>query len=201
MTPSQLWNDHTFRVLLDDLFKARRDDQLGPLRLEAIFRYVEGTQASLTGRPPAPALKPAKSHFPVTEKIFDDAVRETTKIDSGVSAFQLEEAEEPVEAKSYLEARRAERQDPEATLKLAADIVQKAVEVGNWTADGTMVVRVPRKYVVSGLQAILKARRVPVSAISCSIAPKKTHIDVTSASAISGSVGEGNGGWDVLVTR
>lgn len=60
MNAAQLWNDHTFRVLLEDLFKARKDEALGPLRLEAIFRYVEGAQPVPTNRPGSQPPPPKK---------------------------------------------------------------------------------------------------------------------------------------------
>ena len=57
MNASQLWNDHTFRVLLEDLFKARKDEALGPMRLDALTRYVEG------------ATRPAESPIPSPQEM------------------------------------------------------------------------------------------------------------------------------------
>ena len=58
MNASQLWNDHTFRVLLEDLFKARKDEALGPMRLDALTRYVEG------------AMRPAESPIPSPQEMY-----------------------------------------------------------------------------------------------------------------------------------
>ena len=40
MTAEQLWNDRTFFTLLTDVWKARKDVQLGPMRLGVMLDYV-----------------------------------------------------------------------------------------------------------------------------------------------------------------
>jgi hypothetical protein len=49
MTPESLWNDHTFRTLLDDLFKARKDEAMGKIRLKVLLDYV-GLESGGAGR-------------------------------------------------------------------------------------------------------------------------------------------------------
>src|ERR1700751_2234402 len=41
MNAEHLWQDHTFHVLLGDLVKAKGNEQLGPIRLQAVLDYAE----------------------------------------------------------------------------------------------------------------------------------------------------------------
>ena len=240
MNAPQLWNDHTFRVLLDDLFRARKDNSLGPIRLHAILDYAQRN----ADVPPVSAFNPPRQKadpWPTP----DPALLPPIASSSPAAGFLLEEDEalapaipvmppapkpkrkyqrhakpeiEPVpepKAKgrrkktsepkappiSYLEARRAERKDPHASLKAAADLVQEAIKAGRWGADGSMMVNIPRTYVVAGLEAILKERRVPFSSLTVSLPPKQQKIDINSASAKSGAIGERTDGWAVILTK
>ncbi len=40
MNANQLWNDHTFHLLLADVFKVRKDATMGPIRLKILLDYV-----------------------------------------------------------------------------------------------------------------------------------------------------------------
>ncbi len=40
MNAQQLWNDHTFHLLLADVFKVRKDATMGPIRLKILLDYV-----------------------------------------------------------------------------------------------------------------------------------------------------------------
>lgn len=95
MNETQLWNDHTFRVLLEDLFKARKDEQLGPLRLAAIRRYMGET----------PALVPVgvakRNGFPPTRQVpinerpaLGQSFGQMQEIAGDAVAFSLGEASE-----------------------------------------------------------------------------------------------------------
>lgn len=219
MNAGQLWNDHTFRVLLEDLFKARKDEALGPLRLEAIFRYVEGTQPApvqeyRTQSVPKDLRKPMQEGgvFPVAILPGKDRAQVSgptvipgrEPVDGPGGAFELSEPEEgpagPQTAAQYLAQQLEERKrrDPNESLKKAADIVEAALEK---SGDSVLNVRVPRNYVVAGLEAILKERRVAFSSLSCAIQPKQVHLDTKSAAALSGAAGEGSGGWLITVQR
>ncbi len=208
MNAGQLWNDHTFRVLLEDLFKARKDEALGPLRLEAIFRYVEGTQPIPDGRagrpqPPAPRRLMSDPAKPQVEP-GPTVIPGREPVDGPGGAFELSEPEDgpqgPQPAAQYLAQQLEERKrrDPNESLKKAADIVEAALEK---SGDSVLNVRVPRNYVVAGLEAILKERRVAFSSLSCAIQPKQVHLDTKSAAALSGAAGEGSGGWLITVQR
>ena len=212
MNAPQLWNDHTFRVLLDDLFRARKDNSLGPIRLQAIMDYaermagVEGPSAQpLTARTMAPGFvlddddSSEEATPPIPPRSAPSSLPSAKSKKPSASSHQKEPIAAP--PKSYLEARRAERKDPNASLREAADLVQEAIKAGRWDASGTMVVNIPRTYVVAGLEAILKERRVPFSSLTVSLPPKQQKIDIESASARSGSAGERTGGWAIVLTK
>lgn len=238
MNAPQFWNDHTFRVLLDDLFRARKDNSLGPIRLHAILDYaqrnsdvppVSAFNPLLQKVDPWPTPDPAlASSAPTAGFLLEDSEDEALAPPIPVmppspkpkrkyqrhAKPEIEPVPEP-KAKgrrkktsepnappiSYLEARRAERKDPHASLKAAADLVQEAIKAGRWGADGSMMVNIPRTYVVAGLEAILKERRVPFSSLTVSLPPKQQKIDINSASAKSGAIGERTDGWAVILTK
>lgn len=111
MNPSQLWNDHTLRVLLKDLFKARNDDQLGPMRLEALKRYMDLTEPRYINGARNPAAPVPRETMPPERRLvarppdfeFEPAEPELDlgsipKAEVG-SGFDLEEME-PVQERS-----------------------------------------------------------------------------------------------------
>ena len=45
MNAAELWQDPTFKILFDDLVKAKKNEQLAPIRLQALINYVGPTMA------------------------------------------------------------------------------------------------------------------------------------------------------------
>lgn len=96
MTPEQLWNDHTFRTLLNDLFKARKDAAMGPMRLQVLLGYIDPrkTQApqahvpeTSAGPHPGPKTQPYAGPNPFEQPLTDEQ-----KIKPDLEATQAEAA-------------------------------------------------------------------------------------------------------------
>ena len=140
MDAGLIWNDHTARVLLADLYRSRKDDKLGPMRLQAFLDYVGKEPEVARGLP----------------KAYKEAVARTARaVEPRQPGLVLEEGE-PI-APGYVEAQRKLRGDPEAALRRTADVVKAAVSGGQaWGPDGTMEIIIPRDYVTSGLKELLK---------------------------------------------
>lgn len=52
MTLEQLWEQHTFQVLLADLFKARKDPAMGQMRLKVLLDYLADKGLGAKVEPP-----------------------------------------------------------------------------------------------------------------------------------------------------
>ena len=222
MNAAQLWNDHTFRVLLEDLFKARKDETMGPLRLEAIFRYVEGTQPVPTGGP-GPQPPPKKLIDPRKEIREQEFI--TAPVDGPSGAFVLEEDPAPLEApvqeapgkpvtaKGYLQDRLDERkarsQQGLAALSAAADILQAAIQDrAGWDGEGNKQVPLPKGTLVAGLEKMLRERNLPFTAIAFSMPPRQQAIPkavegmtLEAAQRVSGGQGERSTGIMAVISR
>ena len=90
MTPEQLWNDRTFFTLLTDVWKARKDATLGPVRLQVLLGYIgqnvaAKSQASITEAP-----APFKQQY-IGPNPFEP-LREDEKIKVDLEATQAEAA-------------------------------------------------------------------------------------------------------------
>ena len=189
MNAVQLWNDHSFRVLLDDLFKARRDEQLGPMRLEVLMRYVGGMIPA--SAPPVPA-------------------RTQVRQPEGGIALSGEAEEAPTSGStlSYLEQQIASRPKAGEILGQAADIVQKAIEAGGWDATGTLRVRLPRNMMLPGLKEALRQRRLSFTDMTFSMPPANGKISdsvkgmsLEAAENASGAQGVQTSGAEIVITR
>ncbi len=252
MNGAELYNDHTLHILLDDLVKARKSPDLGPIRLQAFLDYAEkksvepGRREMLSPvmaqaddsvirqrrlaievpRSYAETVNlPAQAALPEDQAALIQAVPEAPKKKRGrpkgapkppktpkpKAGFAIaEDNAKPEDLRHYLADRMAERKDPQATLKEAADIVEAALKQGNWSAEGTMSIPIPRGLVVSGLGAILKHRKVNFTDLVVSMPPANTHIPVKSYAGLNpdsdekkmhGAAGERTAGWIVLVTK
>jgi hypothetical protein len=245
MNGAELFNDHTLHILLDDLVKARKSPELGPIRLQAFLDYAEkksggpfepvvrmvqlqqeplkstakrlkaqraqfvaDNAALLAAEPEAPPkrTKPKKkAEFKPLLQVKEEAL-------PGGFMGEDDAAEAAVAPKfvGYLEQQRALRPDPIASLKQAADIVEAAIKENRWDGQGQMQVLLPKRMVVSGLEAILKDRRVPFTKLIVSLPPKNAEISAKTFQGLNpgadenrmrGAQGEKTAGWSVLVMK
>lgn len=143
----QLWNDFGFRQLLNDLFKARKDAELGPMRLGIILQYVQSKGSTGLVAPnkgiPAPASKPKEPAIELTD-------------------------EERTQLRAQVEA---EKRDPMASANEAADIVANSIKEGKWQADGSMTVLLRSDRPTGQLKELLKERGIHVSGLQVGLDP------------------------------
>ena len=222
-TAEELWENHTFRVLLEDLYKARKDEALGPMRLEAVLAYAGRSAAP--GKS-APAEAPRKSELPAVTEVLEVVERPETaptpgrrkkKVSKAPAGIAEEEdnpkrkltPQEKMTWGDYLNARRAERRDPNADLRKWAQMVVDAVK------GGKTQIRLPRTAQTQGLEAILKAEfHLPFSRLTCTLPPKQTQFsapalssdqldayDASPQSEALGAKGAQSDGWVIDVIR
>ena len=260
MNGAELFNDHTLHILLDDLVKARKSPELGPIRLQAFLDYAEKKShqerekvlpAELVGvRPRTLGQSKSRAYSKSAQKRLREQLDDSNMdaMASEQDAFFAAEPEAPPkrrtpkkkaefkpllkvkdeplpggfvgedegEAKEapkfvgYLESQRALRPDPIASLKQAADIVEAAIKENRWDGQGQMQVLLPKRMVVSGLEAILKDRRVPFTKLIVSLPPKNAEISAKTFQGLHpgadenrmrGAQGEKTAGWSVLVMK
>ncbi|MBU6231475.1 hypothetical protein KGP36_02300 [Patescibacteria group bacterium] len=205
--PHDLWNDHTFRTLLDDLFKARRDDALGPVRLSMLLQYAG---QNVTSPPRAvrtdygvQTVPHIPSPTPPPMSIGDVA----TDLPPGFIPLEADgpaSTEEIKTFKQYADQQIKGRPAPDAKLREVAAKVAQHLETGAWDANGQMTIRLPRYTQTAGLEAILKREfKSRFSHVDMSLPPKNTTINGNSpsASAVNGSQGESVDGWVLLFHR
>lgn len=234
MNGAELFNDHTLHILLDDLVKARKSQELGPIRLQAFLDYAEkksGQTAPAYARSgqrrlqevlveanenaallaAEPEVAP-KRRTPKKKAAFKPLLQVKDEPLPGGFMGEDDAAEAAVAPKfvGYLEQQRALRPDPIASLKQAADIVEAAIKENRWDGQGQMQVLLPKRMVVSGLEAILKDRRVPFTKLIVSLPPKNVEISaktfqglhpVADENRMRGAQGEKTAGWAVLVMK
>lgn len=215
-TPEALWNNHTFHVLLADLWKARKDAGLGPVRLKVLLDYIGAAQAAVPAA--QPKVVPAADDLTLRKAALAKEAEELACLEAesvalmGTETVTAEEAaEEVLEPKAapkdekpkpltvkekqtwggYLDARRAERKEPLAALRATAKTVAAKIVAGE------RVIRLPRSAQTAGLEAILKAefREAAFTSLSISLPPKKQQIDKLTP----GSAGEQTSGWLITV--
>ncbi|MDE2102488.1 MAG: hypothetical protein KGL39_34900 [Patescibacteria group bacterium] len=247
MNATELFNDHTLHILLDDLVKARKSADLGPIRLQAFLDYAEKKSGTVVveghrqepRRPAAPraAAAPARprAHQAAAPAAPGDGEAANLLMETEPEAapkrrtsrkkapfnpiikdadlppgFADPDEAAPAPAQGYLAARMAERKDPIASLKQAADIVEAAIKENRWDAQGQMQVLLPKGMVVSGLEAILKDRRAAFTKLIVSLPPKNAEISAKTFAGLHpgvdekrmrGAQGERTAGWAVLVMK
>lgn len=146
----ELWNDHTFRVLLEDLVKARKNDDLAKLRLNTLLEYIAPS-----------ALTPAVRPMPSRQAQFVPGLSVVDPPAGAVSSAEVlppepEDTTLPATFKDYVNARIAERGDPNAKLRETARLVAEQLSKGRWAGDGTLTVRLPRTAHPIGIEGILR---------------------------------------------
>ncbi len=97
MTNQDLFNDRTFSTLLGDLWKARKDAALGPVRLAVLLDYADKAR----GTAPAPAAVPvaaghdAKEELPPIGKGFAPPKPEEQAAKWATRAWEIAKATPP----------------------------------------------------------------------------------------------------------
>lgn len=203
MTHAELWNDHTFRTLLDDVFKARKDPEMGPLRLKVAMDYVAAkgiVEAPAHVRNDLqrviPKPKPQVPVVPIATVLTPEPISmEESQEESSLNAsgFTLTEEEEQAELEEaepqprkkavaessigYVDRMRAQRKNPNIELNKVADVVIAAMNKGAWDANGQMQVQVPKGVSILGLQPLLRERGAVFTAFSASMAMSKQTMD------------------------
>lgn len=192
MTAAELWNDHTFRVLLQDMYKARKDDTMGPMRLDALMMYAA---QKLYWRPSEPpVLVPETKSLEQQRQVLRDT---------------LNEGEPPPPATlDYLAAQIAARPKPGQVLEEAANFVSKVMATGQWDGSGTMRVRVPKTFLLPGLKDALRQRRLQFTDMTFSMPPADGKIpdsvrqmSLDAAEGASGAQGARTSGAEIVITR
>ena len=74
MTPQELWNDRTFFTLLTDVWKARKDSELGPVRLQVLLSYV-GANGGIKPATMAPSVIQAPTREPNTNLLESEKIK------------------------------------------------------------------------------------------------------------------------------
>ena len=214
MNATELWNDHTFRVLLDDVFKARKDAVMGPMRLEVAMNYA----ASKLNVPPVETIQ--------RNKMADLALEVSARpqvpgyVDEPLPGFAVDDDEpsEPEAPKAvkgtkkalgYVEQQRALRKNPNIELFKAADIVEAAIKKGGWDAGGNLRIPIPKGMSVVGLEAVLRERRLPFTSFMSSLPLKNETMDASlwkmsesAAEQISGAQGQKTtAGWVIVLSK
>jgi hypothetical protein len=179
VTPTELFNDRTFFTLFTDAYKARKDSELGPIRLEVMIEYLKrvGLMAETS-----PALKVVKK----SDGTFD------VKAENEPKKITKEEIAE-IDRLNALNAT-----DPLKARKEACDVVEAAIKDANvekkWTPQGTIVVQMKRSRPVQNLLEDLKTRGVHVSGL----VPGLPMQGGLSSSITDGSE---NSMWAIVVTK
>ena len=65
MTAAQFWESHTFHMLFADLVKARKDAELGPIRLQVLMDWM-GKQAGPQAAPARESVQAILNNKPMT---------------------------------------------------------------------------------------------------------------------------------------
>ena len=219
MTTNDLWDNHTFRVLLDDLYKARKDDALGPIRLEAVLNFIDPCKTQLVPR--KPMVEPFKT--PMQEGgVLPIHISKPRGVIEPKSEFTLEEDEVvPNGAKGqtfaeYADQMRAQRPDPNANLRHYAKIIMEQIKTPKERdGAGNVVVRLPRKAQTAGLEPMLKTEFGAIfTALQMSLPPKQQSFnapkisaegldafDASSSSESLGNRGMETDGWMITVVK
>ena len=70
MNSAELWQDPTFKILFDDLVKAKKNETLAPIRLQALINYVAPTLA----HGPAVSIEAVQGPLPVRRAVPKAAI-------------------------------------------------------------------------------------------------------------------------------
>ncbi len=196
---SKLLDSRKFCMLMDVLARTwaskKATDEDKEMRLDAILPFIRQDleEQTISG---------------ILGKAAGQKIREIEA--SAMAGHELDDDDEPAHApgaaptlssKDYLAQQIAARGSATGSLNAAADIVEAAIKANKWGPSGDMQVNIPKGLVVAGLEACLKARRIPFTSLLVSLPPKQTKIDINSKSAQSGSAGEKTAGWVAVVTK
>lgn len=194
MRPSELWNDYRFRTLLSDLYKARNDNELGPMRLDALLNYAIPVQREENFTRPV--------QYP---KAYVEQASPLVEPDPVPAGLLLDDEALPATALGYVDRQRALRQSPNVALAKAADVVEAAYKAGAWDGTGVMQIPLPKGMVVSGLESFLRQeRKLAFTKLTVSLPPKGMKLDKNGglAATSEASITEGKAaGWVVVLVK
>jgi len=166
----QLWENHTFRILLDDMFKARKDTALGPVRLKVVLDYLDGWRRLNGGATPAAVV--ARQAAPVNpipglpETDTDDEIVEETAPAEGEEEAP---AKSRTKAEAYVDQMRAQRPPTGQRLAETAAYIAKQVKKRGWSADGTITIELLPGMPTPGLKPALRDAGVAFTELSVGV--------------------------------
>ena len=152
-TASELWQQHTFHILLADLFKARKDIEMGPMRLQVLMDYVLAQGPAL---PKPAAVTPGPIHRTVAAELAD---------------HPLTADEKP----ELLALRQDNMPDSLGRLAEVGEIIKTSIAQDGWRPDGTQTILVKRSrnFDHNFLKSWLNQNGCPCSDASIALAPGK----------------------------
>jgi hypothetical protein len=145
MNAQELWESHTFHTLLSDIFKARKNSELGPMRLQVLMDWI----LAQNGNGSVPKINPIKNQLelhPITEGEKQELLV-THSDDFTRKASQLEEV---------------------------ATIIKKCFDKTGWNDEGTLTcpINASRSFDHNFLESYLKKEKgMQFSGLRVAISP------------------------------
>lgn len=230
MNAKALLDSRKFCLLMDDLARTWKDkkatDEDREMRLDAVLGQL-GIDVSPIKSKPLPVVVLKKRIAPVPMSQVDEGYDSDHAPRGGFVLEDDEPAAKPAKVKKkpgpktkagkaapkespigYVDRQRALRQNPNIELNKMADIIVAAVKAGKWDATGTMQISLPKNASVTGLEALLRERKVVFTQYTASlpmvnqkIDPGIAKLDLAVAEKMPAGQGHRVGGWVITLIK